>query len=527
MLSAIFSFNTLVSVWGVYLEEGANVVAVTAYISIGWVYYRLSAYQKTLVSFFVISATSLSSLYAIYDHFHRLDRPIGIEGQPIFSAIAVAVGFLILIKSYDRLPFKKYVFILLSGVHLLALFFLDSTTVNASLIAFGATSILLHLVRRVRIYQLKVLSIIGIFLFLIVVGGYFVRKESFSLTQRGYELQTAVKMIISETNSVKKLTLGNGQYATSRYYPLYRSERQNSAPNEWNWKVIRIHNQFIEWYFGLGLIGLLPWIVCIVYIAYTKRKDIITLSTLVFFITLGCFYFYPPSCYVIMLFFIADWLWTERGKSYRYLRLLWVYFFFISIIGLIIPLLLLQAQLSFTKGDYDKAYIYDPYTTEYMYRAATKQALDASTYGIQNGCPEGKRCDKKHIQKQLDTGLEYINRAIKKAEKGEYYNARGTLLFYRYLYVSQNPDDIKRAESDYKLSHTYDPTDPTYVDDIGQLYLESRDYATAEQYFKAAIHLKSDYIISLQHLKELYKQTHNTYEENRIQKRIDAVKSTG
>lgn len=528
LLSFSVSFNQTVSFWGEYLEEGANIFAISCYLSIAWVYVRLNEYEQLIIKLFILAATTFESLYAIYQYTRLFDRPNGLEGQPIFSAISISLGLVILLSLYNRLPYKKILITSFGIIHLLALIALDSST---SFVSIAAVGIFLLSTSINHFFHRTIYKAIVILLLVSLVAITFIsliQKESFSLSQRSREINTAVSMIFSESRSIKFILLGHGQYAASSYFPLYKDPKQNLIKNEWDWKIVRLHNQYLDWFFNVGLFGFVPWIFLSFY--YLKKKlfhNISSTATCIFFIVLGSLYFFPPTTYVTLLIYIGEFFNDSIPISMRALRHLWILFLLLAMFGLYSTYTIVRGQIAFTRNDFNSAYIYDKYNSDYMYRAAVSVSTGITTYGIQKACPTYIACDRSKLQRDFTSALTYINRAVDIQKKAEYFNEKGEVYFYQLLYDDPNNFNYRQqALENFQKAITYDPQNPIYVDNVGQIYLQYKNFPKAEYYFSKALALKKDYIVALKHLREIYKQTGDNKKSMSIEDRINIVEKS-
>ncbi|MBI3619807.1 hypothetical protein HY214_01525 [Candidatus Roizmanbacteria bacterium] len=504
-----------ISFYGLYTQEGLDVFSVLSYISIAFVYTRFTKKQKKYLRLYIVGATLLSSGYVIYKSQTLHLRPGGLEGQPILTAGIIGYGIVTLFSLCLELTKKrlKPVFLLIFTltVYAVALSALDSSIVWLSLGASMVFSIGQYLVTLKKTLINKPAIIVGLLILCLLLFRSILLKEQFSLTQRSSQMSSALTMIRRETlPNFRYLAVGHGQNTSGLYFKKYRSPSQNNTP-EWFWQLSRIQNQPLEFLFTGGLLFAGIWYFLTVTVIYDvfKRNEIGQMLTAAYLIIWQLFYYLLPVLFIGVLFLIVDTynanrlssLKSDRRLSSFFAAILLVlasYLFYKNIVNFI-------AEIYYSHDKYEQAVRLNPTNTQYL--ALLNSVRIAK---IEN-------CLNKLIPKSTpDCNLDVLFLSAETiAKQAIAANNRGAENYYllsvtdfRWLLWKKDDLRLQLAVSEaINAAINLDPTNPVYLDSLGQLYLEEKQYNKAQKEFIRTLKMKADYIPSYRHLKELYLQT--------------------
>lgn len=510
-VSAFLSKSILPSVFGYYTHEGLNLIPVLCYAVIGFGYSWLKQNQRSMVKEYFIAGTTISALQAITEYFFSGARPNGLEGQPILSAVVIAVGFLTVftfLRSNERtVPTPVYWIIL--AIHVIALYCLSSWSVIG---AVGATFMISGFVvmrdKRKKVIM-GALAIGAVLLFSVLL----LRQKSFSVSQRVTEYKTVGQFILQERN-IKRILLGNGPGMTVVSYRAVRNSSENLT-KEKDWETLRVRNNYLEFYSTLGILGLGSWVGFLLYVFKSaKKRSFFERSLYTFLLIWQFFYYLTPLVFVFVFIVAADCVAgnknhstvsLKKGKKYIFIPV----FLLITVLLIAYMYSLVRAEFSVKKGEFEKAYQVAPYYPELLYTdvmatlSRVKQARDTVA------CFTTRTCDMRYLttlyRNSINTGRQVVSLD---PTYPDFHDTLATLLFYWY-YDTGSKNEKYRAEAlkHLQIAVQLEPTNARYADGLGLLYLDMREYKKAEYYFQLSQHLDPTYQMPQSHLKELKKQT--------------------
>lgn len=509
-VNTFLSKSILPSVFGYYTHEGLNLIPVLCYAVIGFGYSWMKPNQRSMVKEYCIAGTTISSLQAITEYFFSGVRPNGLEGQPILSAVVIALGLLTVftfLRSNERtVPAPVYWIIL--AIHVTALYCLSSWSVIG---AIGAAVMISGLVG-MKYNQKKVLIGVSIVIAVIIFSVLLLQQKSFSVSQRVTEYKTVGQFILQERN-IKRILFGNGPGMTVVSYRAARSPSENLT-KEKDWETLRVRNNYLEFYSTLGILGLGSWLGFLLYVFKSaEKRKFFERSLFIFLLIWQFFYYLTPLVFVFVFIVAADCVSGNKNQSTVSLKREKKYIFIpvfllITVLLIVYMYSLVKAEFSVKKGEFEKAYHAAPYYPELLYTdivatlSRVKQARDTVA------CFTTRTCDTLYLatlyRNSISTGRQVVSLD---PTYPDFHDTLATLLFYWY-YDTGSKKEKYRAEAlkHLQIAVQLEPTNARYADGLGLLYLDMREYKKAEYYFQLSQHLDPTYQMPQSHLKELLKQ---------------------
>jgi hypothetical protein len=519
IISVIVSKAPFLSLFGYYKTEGLNFIYFgTAVIFVILISLLDNKKQPNFFNFF-IAGTTISSLLVIYDHIiNKISRPVGLEGHPIWSANIIALSFLILLIFYwpnlNQSTKKNTVIIklLIFSIHLLALIFLDSSQVFLCLmvaitIFFGKKYY--HYFKKKTL--LLIISIIMLISSFFLTSLYLYKKEVFSLFKRKQEIIMVNKMFSDQFGfkNIKAVFFGNGQ-STSGFYLLKYKDEKEPFDKEWLNNRALIHNQFLEVLWSNGIVGFFIWVLILIKALKIalKKNQLPSLSILTYFTLWQMFYILTPSALLFYLIFLGGFFEKETKNKIKIVFPKWLIIFPLSLIVIFSWLfyLTLMGEFFYSLNQNQKAARY-----QFWNEVFVQNNLDAVM-------AELKTCQRNLVVCNDLTLKSISDRILNLAQKKIFinpinpdnWNDLSIALFYHYYFYGKTDKKIfDEALKAVNYAFSLYPTNYYYYDTRGLLYLDKKDYQKAEADFLSLLKKNPQYLTTIRHIIELYKQTGN------------------
>lgn len=545
-IAFFISKSKTVSFFGLYGSEVQNYVFIINVLLVVFFY----SFQKSskIPTYFFIAGIYIHSFFVLYQYyFLHISRPNGLEGHPIWSAGIIAIGLLVALSNLKLKPIHRLPFIL---PPIISLIILDSSTVWVSLlIAFLGT---LYFQKKERNYLIFFCSILVFLLFL-----YLIPKEQFSLQKRFEEYKTTVVLLKN-----KGLTLfGNGQNTSGLYALSYRTKEQNQDKEAF-FRPTTIHNQFLETLFSTGIFGFIIWILLFCVALRKKENRTPFQFTLILFILVWqLFYYLPFSMYLISFIVLS----AEKnlkqvrddGRNIRYDKARYmcnrlispdinlILMLFLFLIALIIGSLFfsykaVRGEIAFSNRQFDIAVQNTPFNDQFLRESAYRTLqLTINCYKnlpTQNKKPQyysdrilllfnNYNYDEKRafLYEQAKIGCTQTNtdelstltlKQLKKAVElnplhPDNWNAYGSANFqiaHTTNYFELKDNYVQHALVSFLHAAAIEPNDPLYLDNLGLVYLDMKQFNKAKKYFTKALEIDPKNIVTLKHLQETINQ---------------------
>ncbi len=529
-LSLYVSKAPSISFWGFYQHEGLNFYPLMAIFIIIIFYISLDRKLQNVIQKFIVMGISVSALFVIYKSYgdfissRTIDRPLGTEGHPIWTSGVIGLGIFIVmqlnlaaVRPLVRIIIKSTLILIYIG----ALFFLNSATTWLSL---GISLFLwvFLLVRKQKSLQNWIMSItlIALLIFLLLSALNLYEIKTFSVNKRIIELKTAATAILYEIKQPEKYWLnilfGNGQNTSGFLYAKFKTPDQN-MDKEWLSNITNIHHHFLELFITTGFLGTLLWFVINVQAIRHEIEinSMMRAAMLIYLILWQQLYFLTPGIYILAWIFITDSLGKRKIASvfFDFQRhkiipvCISLCLFIIAAIYLYIAGASATAEYYFSRADTHTAVTIMPYNDVYFSTDASA-VMSQIKNCTQSNQREAVFCQSPMLNRNFDRIFTDLKKAIQiNPLNGDNWNNVGTALFYRSLLSDKHKGLYRTRAIRYgKKAMELDPINPFFTNNVGAVYFDMRDYPNAEKYFLASYNLKPDFIATLRHLRDLYRQ---------------------
>lgn len=530
LLAWIFSSARLISFFGIYQNEGMNLLYLPALLIIAGVFRKLKNEQKDTVYLFIIAGTLLSSIYTVIHYYSFannygiVDRPNGLDGHPIWSSSTIGFGLLLLLffplSLIQNRANRIYIKIIGSIIHATALFYLFSTTAAVTLLL---TFIGYWMVFIIKIYKKLDLKKILLIVFAIAVVGLiflrFAQIKSYSIQRRLTELTTTIKLFkseyISSPDKIRYFFLGHGQNTTGFNYIQHKDPR-NMSDKEWLINLTQLHNQFLELFFTIGLVGMLAWFYLFVGVILCSRK---TNDKLLFVLSLYLFLW--QQLYVLlptgMLFSMLIISYLKNSKISFTPSLIFQKYFvpgayvFFTIFLLYMSVHIVYADYLFAQNDVKKAIKVNLYNDEYIRNYTNELHSELIRCQPSKPDPSIPDCPPAKLKKYAKEEFALLNKAVVvNPLNASNWNGLSASAFVLSFLEPENKKYYRNESLKAGIqTYHFNPTEAWYADGLGLIYLELQDYGNAQKYLEIAHILKPDSFEITKHLMEVYKQTNN------------------
>lgn len=515
----VFSENRSISFWGAYTQEGLNLIMILVYAVISICYTRFDNSKKKVISYFFVLGTLIASLDGIYNGLIYHTRPSGLEGQPVLSASIIALGLFFCVRLIKNKLFsfrkENILWLAVIAIHLLAIYMFVSSSVMLCIITSYFAAFIIA--KRTAIISKNVYraSIVTVFICIIALLIYYVPSKRVSLSQRTLEWVGAVKILTKESISgvqgLKKVVVGRGQSTTQYHYFAVKSVNENHGV-EWSWQKFKIRNQYLEILLTTGILGFAVWFAMLFVLLKhaVTTKNIAYLSFALYLLLWQFFYYTQPLVFLALLMLYAE---TSPSSIKFKIHGAYKFLLFVALlvcgVGIVVSFGKLNlAEYYVAHHDYKRAQLIAPFYPELRWNYAFLLALNIDSYKAVYHCPQSP-CDMNYLRRQYETALSKSREAVILDPKQPLYRSLYAAILFKMHISFPDPNNhlLNAAKEQTVITMVLDPKNPEYTDTLGQEYLEEKQYDKALIYFHKALTLKADYIESMNHLKETYKQT--------------------
>lgn len=552
-INAIFSVHPLTSLFGEYTDgRFQGLLSIILYLLLFLAV--TSAFEEEdveTVCIALILGALISSFYSIFEYLTLLPnwlpknavRPSALFGNAVFfGAYVGSIAPLAIAQSFMRRNSSllnwfyiiSYLFLILglilSGTRSAWLGFIISILFLIMTIAYMAAK---RMSRNIDYKFIIIFLLIFISSGLVFSGRIIDRFDNILSVSTGSSLASRFMMWDSSLNSIKdKPLLGSGLDTFGLNYPRYRPENWRSI-DPWEYFTTRAHNQFLEMFSTLGIVGSLPliWLIIAILIKAfkNKRTDLFLINRsliciLITLFTFSFFEFFSVATYVL-LFSILGLLTVinyegkffnkQRTGSYQLAVLTASLIIFFLISKTFLADLNLKNALSYeTQRNYPKALEH--------YELAMTYDHD-EVYSLMYGQTLLKMFIESGDEQLSLKSIEVFNKAKKRNPLDWYVSYDIGKAYLNTGNMTGDKKHYQKAIINYLSALAIDPHYPPTSNELGLAYLKSDDHANAIRYFKRSIKLDPWGVEAYENLAFTYDKMGFKKEEENLQQQIRVI----